>query len=73
MPANRLFLHPLDTNAPHFARLSRRRAWVTRASCYGAMRILLTGVSGFVGARLVPRLLRDGHELRGFARDPSRV
>ncbi|HZV73078.1 MAG TPA: NAD(P)H-binding protein [Conexibacter sp.] len=37
------------------------------------MRILLTGVSGFVGARLVPRLRRDGHELRGFARDPRRV
>lgn len=37
------------------------------------MRILLTGVSGFVGARLVPRLRRDGHELRGFARDPARV
>jgi len=37
------------------------------------MRILLTGVSGFVGARLVPRLRRDGHELRGFARDPGRV
>ncbi len=38
-----------------------------------AMRILVTGVSGFVGARLVPRLRRDGHELRGFARDPARV
>jgi uncharacterized protein YbjT (DUF2867 family) len=37
------------------------------------MRILVTGVSGFVGARLVPRLERDGHELRGFARDPARV
>lgn len=37
------------------------------------MRILVTGVSGFVGARLVPRLQRDGHELRGFARDPGRV
>jgi uncharacterized protein YbjT (DUF2867 family) len=37
------------------------------------MRILVTGVSGFVGARLVPRLRRDGHELRGFARDPTRV
>lgn len=37
------------------------------------MRILITGVSGFVGSRLVPRLLRDGHELRGFARDAARV
>jgi len=37
------------------------------------MRILVTGVSGFVGGRLVPRLRRDGHELRGFARDPARV
>lgn len=37
------------------------------------MRILVTGVSGFVGSRLVPRLRRDGHELRGFARDPARV
>lgn len=37
------------------------------------MRILVTGVSGFVGAQLVPRLRRDGHELRGFARDPARV
>jgi len=37
------------------------------------MRILITGVSGFVGSRLVPRLERDGHELRGFARDAARV
>ncbi len=37
------------------------------------MRILITGVSGFVGSRLVPRLRTDGHELRGFARDASRV
>jgi len=32
------------------------------------MNILVTGVTGFVGSRLVPRLQRDGHELRGFAR-----
>jgi uncharacterized protein YbjT (DUF2867 family) len=37
------------------------------------MRILLTGVSGYVGAALVPELARAGHELRGFARSPERV
>jgi uncharacterized protein YbjT (DUF2867 family) len=37
------------------------------------MRTLVTGVSGYVGAALVERLRRDGHELRGFARSPERV
>ncbi len=37
------------------------------------MRILITGITGYVGGALVPRLQADGHELRGFARDPSRV
>jgi uncharacterized protein YbjT (DUF2867 family) len=37
------------------------------------MPILVTGVSGYVGAALVPRLARDGHEVRGFARSPERV
>jgi uncharacterized protein YbjT (DUF2867 family) len=37
------------------------------------MKILVTGISGYVGARLAPRLQRDGHELVGFARDPNRV
>jgi uncharacterized protein YbjT (DUF2867 family) len=32
------------------------------------MRILVTGVTGYVGGRLVPRLLADGHELLGLAR-----
>jgi uncharacterized protein YbjT (DUF2867 family) len=35
------------------------------------MRILLTGVTGYVGSRLAPRLQRDGHELRGMARRAS--
>lgn len=37
------------------------------------MNVLVTGVTGFVGAALVPRLLADGHAVRGFARDASRV
>jgi uncharacterized protein YbjT (DUF2867 family) len=37
------------------------------------MRTLVTGVSGYVGHALVPRLQADGHEVRGFARNPARV
>ena len=36
------------------------------------MHILLTGITGYVGGALVPRLRRDGHELRGLARNPDR-
>jgi uncharacterized protein YbjT (DUF2867 family) len=38
-----------------------------------SMRILLTGASGSIGAALAPALLRQGHELRGFGRDPDRI
>lgn len=37
------------------------------------MRILITGITGFVGAALAPRLARDGHELVGMSRDPARI
>ncbi len=37
------------------------------------MRILLTGISGSIGAALAPALEREGHELRGLSRDPPRV
>jgi uncharacterized protein YbjT (DUF2867 family) len=37
------------------------------------MEALVTGASGFVGSRLIPRLERDGHRVRAFARDASRV
>jgi uncharacterized protein YbjT (DUF2867 family) len=33
--------------------------------------ILVTGVSGYVGKQLTPRLQRDGHELRGLSRRPG--
>ena len=34
----------------------------------GTLQTLVTGASGYVGAALVPRLQRDGHAVRGFAR-----
>ncbi len=37
------------------------------------MRVLLTGVSGFVGMALLPTLLEQGHEVRALARDRGRV
>lgn len=37
------------------------------------MQTLVTGATGFVGAKLIPALERAGHDVRAFARDPSRV
>ncbi|HEY7831818.1 MAG TPA: NAD(P)H-binding protein [Solirubrobacteraceae bacterium] len=37
------------------------------------MRVLVTGASGFAGSLLIPRLRRDGHQLRAFVRDPARL
>jgi uncharacterized protein YbjT (DUF2867 family) len=37
------------------------------------MRILVTGISGYVGSLLTPRLERDGHELLGLTRDRQRA
>ena len=37
------------------------------------MRILVTGITGAIGADLAPRLQARGHDVRGLARDPSRA
>lgn len=37
------------------------------------MKVLVTGASGYIGGRLVPRLLAAGHQVRCMARDPSRL
>lgn len=58
-----------DGNSPLFADVSPDAS----RHAVEAMRILITGVSGFVGSSLAVRLRRDGHELRGFARDAGRV
>src|ERR1035437_4422678 len=37
------------------------------------MRVLVTGATGYIGGRLVPRLLAKGHQLRCVARNPDRL
>src|ERR1035437_1480464 len=37
------------------------------------MKILVTGATGYVGGRLVPRLLTIGHQIVCLARDPSHI
>ncbi len=37
------------------------------------MKILVTGATGYVGGRLIPRLLERGHEVRVLVRDARRV
>jgi uncharacterized protein YbjT (DUF2867 family) len=42
-------------------------------SINAAQHILVTGATGYIGGRLVPRLLEAGHRVRCFVRDPERL
>jgi uncharacterized protein YbjT (DUF2867 family) len=35
--------------------------------------VVVTGATGYIGGRLVPRLIAEGYEVRVIARDPSRL
>lgn len=35
------------------------------------MKILVTGITGYIGSLVAPRLVRDGHDVRGFSRVPD--
>jgi uncharacterized protein YbjT (DUF2867 family) len=37
------------------------------------MKILVTGATGYIGGRIVPRLVAAGHEVRVLVRDPKRI
>ncbi|MHB0964258.1 MAG: NAD(P)H-binding protein, partial [Gemmatimonadaceae bacterium] len=39
----------------------------------GPLRVLVTGATGYIGGRLVPRLLEKGHHVRCVARNPDRL
>lgn len=42
-------------------------------STKASQHILVTGATGYIGGRLVPRLLEAGHRVRCFVRDPERL
>ncbi len=38
-----------------------------------ALRVLVTGATGYIGGRLVPRLRQAGHRVRAMARNPDKI
>ncbi|MEN4474151.1 DUF2867 domain-containing protein [Mycolicibacterium cosmeticum] len=39
----------------------------------GPLRVLVTGATGYIGARLTPRLVDAGHQVRVLVRDPDKL
>lgn len=37
------------------------------------MKILVTGATGYIGGRLIPRFIEEGHDVRILVRDPRRI
>jgi uncharacterized protein YbjT (DUF2867 family) len=44
-----------------------------RSSADGSMRILVTGATGYIGGRLIPKLLELGYRVRVLVRDAERI
>ncbi len=45
------------------------RGWTVTAN----VDVLLTGATGYIGGRVLPRLIDDGHRVRCLVRDPDRA
>ena len=69
IPRNGAFSSPFAGSASRYLRDLKP----VSLGSMGGLQILVTGVSGYVGAALVPRLVRDGHAVRGFARSRART
>jgi uncharacterized protein YbjT (DUF2867 family) len=63
----------LSTNPQFHYNIANIRFLVTILSVIQPKLILVTGATGYVGGRLVPRLLEAGHPVRCLVRDPDRL
>jgi uncharacterized protein YbjT (DUF2867 family) len=54
------------------AQRNLKSTWATHVETR-RMQVLVTGATGYIGGRLVPRLLEQGHQVRVMVRDPARV